>query len=160
MNYVYLIEMVGTPYVKVGVSLNPEARCVDLQVSSPFLLRVREKASYYRDAYEVEAEVHETLKARHMRGEWFHWPDGWTLEDAVNGPVVRASTLEWLARYRPRFEVASEKLAKRKVLLDRWIANAARPREEMSRERLISSVLDRFRCTELPQQSPHLQVVP
>jgi hypothetical protein len=162
MSHVYLIEMVGTPYVKVGVALNPKARLRELQVASPFLLRVREQASYFRDAYEVEAEVHETLKVRHVRGEWFHWPEGWTLEDAVNGPAVRASTLEWLERSRPRFAAASERLSKfnpeqwRRTITIHTAMQEEHRASGKSSTAVISSVLDRFQYTELPHISPHL----
>lgn len=68
--YVYIVEMETTGYIKIGVASNIQKRLSSMQSSSPFkmlLLGCIKK----EDAYKYEAKVHEKYKQFRVRGEWF-----------------------------------------------------------------------------------------
>jgi hypothetical protein len=68
--YVYIVEMETTEYIKIGVASNIQKRLSSMQSSSPFkmlLLGCIKK----EDAYKYEAKVHEKYKQFRVREEWF-----------------------------------------------------------------------------------------
>ncbi|WP_083861039.1 GIY-YIG nuclease family protein [Halobiforma nitratireducens] len=69
---VYVIEHELGP-VKIGRARNPEQRLGELQVSSPFELRLKKTATP-DDAAAVEKYLHSHFDKYHMRGEWFDIP--------------------------------------------------------------------------------------
>lgn len=82
--YVYIIECMGL--LKVGWSVQPAVRVMDLQVGNPFPLRLVDAfPAPGRSAGRIEKRVHLLLKASRVRGEWFQ-----TDENAVRAAVVAA----------------------------------------------------------------------
>lgn len=71
---VYVVSAVGTPYVKVGKSDDPEARLNSLQVGCPFPLRLVAAALVGSIANRVEEGAHRRLEPFRYRGEWFEVP--------------------------------------------------------------------------------------
>lgn len=69
---VYVIQHELGP-VKIGIADDPEQRLGELQVGSPFELRLRQTKTP-RDAEKVERYLHQRFKKYHMRGEWFDIP--------------------------------------------------------------------------------------
>ena len=68
MQYVYVVEAVGTGLVKIGVSDNPEKRLHSLQTSNPTDLRL---LGYCMGSYAIEQALHLVLDEYRVRGEWF-----------------------------------------------------------------------------------------
>ena len=75
MNEVYVINAVGTDFYKIGMSRDAENRLKDLQVGSPYDLRVIAKIETDK-AVVVERKIHSTLHNMRVRGEWFEIPLG------------------------------------------------------------------------------------
>jgi hypothetical protein len=67
--YIYIIQC--EQYVKVGRTLNPESRLLDMQVGNPFPLRLIEVFEDIPNAYAIEYQIHEKLCRYHHHGEWF-----------------------------------------------------------------------------------------
>lgn len=76
--WVYVIEEIGSPYIKIGSSSEPMGRLVDLQASTPHELRVVAMWEAERPGT-VEAELHRRFQQARVRGEWF---------DATNDPLA------------------------------------------------------------------------
>lgn len=71
---VYVIDMKGTPFCKVGSTSNIRSRIATAQSISPYDL---EWHFYIAPAVgvshiDVERKAHELLQAAHRRGEWFN----------------------------------------------------------------------------------------
>ena len=74
-SYLYFIREVGTEYVKVGISYNPDKRLVDLQTGTPHDLELVVSIGPFQpasDAGKWERWLHKNLKGRHIRGEWYY----------------------------------------------------------------------------------------
>lgn len=69
---VYVIQHELGP-VKIGIAENPRKRLGDLQVSSPFELKVRQTATV-TNAQAVERYLHTRFAGYYIRGEWFDLP--------------------------------------------------------------------------------------
>ena len=66
--FVYIIHAVGTNRVKVGYSVEPTKRLLELQTGSPFplaLMGIRE------GTIALEQAIHRRLQEYHQVGEWF-----------------------------------------------------------------------------------------
>lgn len=69
--YVYLIQMEGTDYHKIGVSArDPFERLAALQTSVPFKLELID-AFWQTESYQVENELHTAMAQYWVRGVWF-----------------------------------------------------------------------------------------
>jgi hypothetical protein len=65
---IYFVQLVGTPFVKIGFSQNVVARLYALQTSTPLDLKLlRVFPGYRRD----EKVLHWRHRKKHVRGEWF-----------------------------------------------------------------------------------------
>lgn len=73
MNYVYFIWAAGTTRVKVGKSGNPAGRIKDLQVGSPFRLKLLFSipAGSQNRAGKMERWFHRKFHLFRLHGEWF-----------------------------------------------------------------------------------------
>ena len=72
--YLILIETVA-PAIKVGMSLHPRDRLIDLQIASPFQMTL---LGDYSGSKALEKKLHRLLKEKgtHIRGEWFKPDNG------------------------------------------------------------------------------------
>lgn len=70
---VYIIQHELGLY-KIGIAENPEKRVRQLQVGSPFELKLRQTENP-TNARRVEQHLHEKLRKFHFRGEWFDLPE-------------------------------------------------------------------------------------
>jgi len=66
--FVYVIHAVGTNRVKVGFSLTPEKRLIELQTGSPFPLSLIGKRE---GTIGLERAIHFRLREHWQTGEWF-----------------------------------------------------------------------------------------
>lgn len=77
---IYFIRELGSDYVKVGVSNDPHSRLTSLQIGNPRELYIEglievPGADKNPDLdYEVERRIHNSLRHRGERGEWFTLP--------------------------------------------------------------------------------------
>lgn len=71
--YVYIMEIKGERYVKIGVAENPENRLRQLQTGIPFELGILVKFTYPdRDAaFRAEKHLHQVFCRFGMVREWF-----------------------------------------------------------------------------------------
>lgn len=67
--WLYLIEAVGQGVVKIGISDDVSRRLNTMQTANHAALRVLGVA----ERADCESEIHEAMKAHHVRGEWFRW---------------------------------------------------------------------------------------
>jgi hypothetical protein len=67
--YVYAIKAVGTAYVKIGFSNNPEERLKNIQVSIPFPLTFL--GVWIVPSQKIEGTLHKKFHHIRTRGEWF-----------------------------------------------------------------------------------------
>jgi hypothetical protein len=77
--YVYFIRAVGTDFVKIGVSVNPEARRGELQVGNHCRLEIEGTLVCHSAfaAYKMETALHDQYmdrKVANAGGEWFVLP--------------------------------------------------------------------------------------
>lgn len=72
--FVYLIEVQGTRYIKIGRGKNVDERLRALQISTPFPLSLLREIRTC-DAVKLEALLHRRYKRYCQRGEWFDLPD-------------------------------------------------------------------------------------
>lgn len=68
--YLYAIRARYTPFVKIGVTSDPQGRIKRMQTETPHTLCFAVCAPCER-AYDIEQWMHSQLKHRHIRGEWF-----------------------------------------------------------------------------------------
>jgi|SRR5579859_1366545 len=64
---VYFVQSVIGGPIKIGKSVDPMARLIQLQSGSPFQLRLLATT-----AKDIELELHERFAADRLHGEWFH----------------------------------------------------------------------------------------
>lgn len=67
-SYLYFIEAVGTGYIKIGRSADPDRRLAQLATGSPNELRIIGRLG---GGAEVERQLHERFELLRDRGEWF-----------------------------------------------------------------------------------------
>lgn len=67
-SYVYFIQHGDWGPVKIGMAVDPEKRCCDLQTGNPEKLHVRVAVPGDRA---LEGELHRRFKEWHLHGEWF-----------------------------------------------------------------------------------------
>jgi hypothetical protein len=68
--YIYFITAIGTDFVKIGYSRDPEWRLNELQAASMYRLRLVE-AFGVTNGRAVEQDLHERLRHLKVKGEWF-----------------------------------------------------------------------------------------
>lgn len=69
--YVYLIHAVGTEYYKIGKSINPDRRILQISPKMPFNVKfVRVWRTYFMSL--AEKMLHEQYAYCRVNGEWFH----------------------------------------------------------------------------------------
>lgn len=66
--FLYLIKASGTPYVKIGISNNPQHRMACLQTGNPYDLELH---ACYVAGYQAEAYFKNYFAPLRKRGEWF-----------------------------------------------------------------------------------------
>lgn len=72
--YVYLIHAEETTRYKIGRSINPIARCSDIQKQAPYPLKII--SSFWTfDAISAEKRLHECYAEYRVFGEWFDLGD-------------------------------------------------------------------------------------
>jgi predicted GIY-YIG superfamily endonuclease len=71
MKYIYIIQMKGTNYFKIGVSNNLNKRLSTLQTGNPVKLYIVRYYIIYTDANRLEKLLHNYLSEYHIRLEWF-----------------------------------------------------------------------------------------
>ena len=77
--YLYLMRSeIGL--FKIGISTNPRARLSSLISSSGLDVELLAFYKTNEDAKEVEKKLHKLFKKYHVRGEWFDFPDTYSLE--------------------------------------------------------------------------------
>lgn len=67
--FLYFIQMHHVGPIKIGIACNVERRLAELQVGSPYELKLLH-AQRIKDT-KTEKEIHRHLRKYHMRGEWF-----------------------------------------------------------------------------------------
>lgn len=79
MRFVYLIGAAdgeNTLPKKIGVSVDPVARCRHLQAGSPvalkILLTMQIPSGSTKSAQDIEGDLHKEFSLRHAHGEWFY----------------------------------------------------------------------------------------
>jgi hypothetical protein len=70
LEYVYVIEAVGTGLYKIGLTTNPRGRLKKLrgQYSSPLVVHILIPS---QDIYSLEKQLHHQFQDKQMTGEWF-----------------------------------------------------------------------------------------
>lgn len=66
--FVYFVQQGDGGPVKIGVAKDPRNRLADLQVGSPYPLRL---LCVFRTIVAYESELHRTLRDYRLSGEWF-----------------------------------------------------------------------------------------
>ena len=69
--YVYLIRQKGTNNCKIGISINPESRFIQIDYSVPFEIEMVHMILVPR-MKETEDLWHRIFKEYRFKGEWFH----------------------------------------------------------------------------------------
>jgi hypothetical protein len=67
--YVYFVEAVGSDRIKIGKTRAVDARLQQLQVTSPFKLRI---LKVIRGGVDEDLRWHDRFKHLRVHGEWFH----------------------------------------------------------------------------------------
>jgi hypothetical protein len=91
-SHLYFIREVGTSYVKIGISSDPDGRLGDLQTGTPHDLFLEYSIGPFRPpsaAGKWEEKLHRHLKSRHVRGEWY-----WLSEDEVEELIREIGWIE------------------------------------------------------------------
>lgn len=82
MKYIYVIDMPGHPYCKVGMTQDVNQRFAQLQIANPYSLRMYFcRLTDKRITSYVESETHRRFSKHNAVGEWF---------DANSNDVVNA----------------------------------------------------------------------
>ena len=71
-NMIYAIRIGDDGPIKIGKGRNPENRLTNLQISSPFLLRLLASCNWHDSN---ETIIHHHLRNSYLRGEWFEPTD-------------------------------------------------------------------------------------
>lgn len=110
--FLYAIGNLSGP-VKIGISDNPTNRLSQFQTSCPFPIRLlhAEPCESREIAYAEERHAHQSLKAKHLHGEWFDI-SGYAAIDCVRDTVLfgahfreRAAQEEIVENYVKALEV-------------------------------------------------------
>lgn len=90
----------GSGLVKIGVSKRPMKRMGAIRHGCPFPLKVAlfAKVGHKRFAFGVEASIHNALKARRTRGEWFRFDYASPDDKAVFHHATKGAYLEWVKK--------------------------------------------------------------
>ncbi len=72
--YVYLVRQVGTAYCKIGISIRPDSRLVQIDYSVPFQVEMLHTI-LVPSMKESEDIWHDLFKSYRLKGEWFNLPD-------------------------------------------------------------------------------------
>lgn len=68
--FVYLIQMTGTNFYKIGVASCVERRVKEIQTSNPHEIKIIQTCEF-RNPYAIENKIHKKLKKNRKQGEWF-----------------------------------------------------------------------------------------
>lgn len=102
MGYVYLINMVGTNFYKIGhTTRDVEIRLNELSTGNPEPL---ELVNYYKtDNYiKLESWLHRSYKAKKKEGEWFEFDEEF-VNEFVNECKTIDKTINMLLENNPFF---------------------------------------------------------
>jgi predicted GIY-YIG superfamily endonuclease len=71
MKYLYIIQMRGTNYFKIGITNSLTKRLSTLQTGNPIKLYIVRYYLIYTDANRLEKLIHNYLSEYHIHLEWF-----------------------------------------------------------------------------------------
>jgi predicted GIY-YIG superfamily endonuclease len=71
MRYLYIIQMKGTLYYKIGITNSLTKRLLALQTGNPIKLYIVRYYLIYTDANRLEKLIHNYLSEYHIHLEWF-----------------------------------------------------------------------------------------
>jgi predicted GIY-YIG superfamily endonuclease len=71
MKYLYIIQMKGTLYYKIGITNNLAKRLLALQTGNPIKLYIVRYYLIYTDANRLEKLIHSYLSEYHIHLEWY-----------------------------------------------------------------------------------------
>jgi predicted GIY-YIG superfamily endonuclease len=71
MRYLYITQMKGTLYYKIGITNSLTKRLSTLQTGNPIKLYIVRYYLIYTDANRLEKLIHNYLSEYHIRLEWF-----------------------------------------------------------------------------------------
>ena len=69
MDKIYVLKTCDNFY-KIGISFDPDQRLKNIQTANPFLVKLIYKKPFTK-AFKKEQIIHEILKGKKMKGEWF-----------------------------------------------------------------------------------------
>ena len=67
---IYVINLQGTDFYKIGVSQSPKRRIRDLAGASPFLIDIL-YLNTHENAFDLEVAIHSNIAENYVRHEWF-----------------------------------------------------------------------------------------
>lgn len=95
--FVYLVQALGTPYFKIGVTKNLSSRLSNLSVGSFTPLDIC-ACAFVEDPYTVESALHTKYAQYWEKGEWFTFPKKYIRQVEItfahlqeNGGVITAN---------------------------------------------------------------------
>ena len=68
--YIYIIKLLGHDLYKIGVSVNPKRRRLEIDSALPFPIKAIGQF-YFDHVYNMEENIHDSLEANRFRKEWF-----------------------------------------------------------------------------------------
>jgi len=71
-SYVYLIGTLDQRIVKIGYSISPRQRLIDIRIACPFTVGILWKAE---GGAELEDALHQRFTDCRLQGEWFEFPN-------------------------------------------------------------------------------------
>jgi len=80
---VYVLDMIDTPYIKIGSTAAPKARHYGLLSSSPFDIKLAffvTTGDGPTSHIDFQRSVKDSLKHYHARGEWFNCSAGFAID--------------------------------------------------------------------------------
>ena len=92
ISYVYVIASSEEGPVKIGRSIDPAARCKQLQTGHQAELKV-----YHQQAFDekltplVERTIHKTLYHKRLKGEWFQMPVETAILEVTYAEIMHGS---------------------------------------------------------------------
>lgn len=89
-SFVYIVELVGTKYIKIGMAYDVQSRLSELQTANPGELKLKYtiKCASREECHELEKLFHSLYQQYRTKGEWFALP-----VDQTIGEFERASKL-------------------------------------------------------------------
>lgn len=72
--WIYLIQVEGTDFTKIGFSENPKKRLSDLQTANPHklnMIAMYQSVNHKTEVKLAERFLHKKFKGYNVRGEWF-----------------------------------------------------------------------------------------